>query len=200
MNRVHLNALQGSVFRPNCIWISTLLRWSYCYFEQDLPTVTPLMPPWCVIHSASKTSCEAFHSSKPRALFFHHREPSAILQKKKKKKKKRLNLTNRNKLWQNNAYMLCVKKRCSDMLLSVPKPVIHIFLGRSRHTNRYTYKKLTLRSRRGRWPRCSTFPDCGSRCRELYLCCMAHRCQGPQPLTSFYPRAHFKLSHIKRSG
>lgn len=60
---VHSNALRGSVFKSgwlSCIWISELLRWSYCYFEQNLSTVTPLMPPWCVIHSVPKPPVRLF--------------------------------------------------------------------------------------------------------------------------------------------
>lgn len=181
MNRVHLNALQCSVFRPSCIWISTLLRWSYCYFEQDLPTVTPLMPPWCVIHSASKTSCEAFHSSKPRALFFNHRESSEILQKIIEFDRNR----NRNQLWQKERlYDVCKQTPLWYVVVSPKAGNRLFFLSFSWQGS--THKQLTLRGlplwlRKVNFlcvkttirPRCSAFSDCGSRCRE-FTCAAWH--------------------------
>lgn len=63
IDRAHSNAMQGLVFKSDllsCIWISEFLRWRYCYFEQNLSTVTLLMPPWCVIHSVSKPPVRLF--------------------------------------------------------------------------------------------------------------------------------------------
>lgn len=209
MNRVHLNALQCSVFRPSCIWISTLLRWSYCYFEQDLPTVTPLMPPWCVIHSASKTSCEAFHSSKPRALFFNHRESSEILQKIIEFDRNR----NRNQLWQKERlYDVCKQTPLWYVVVSPKASNRHFFLViflAGVNTQTADLARSAPMASQGQLFVCENnnkaqmfrFLRLWQPLQGVYLCCMAHRCQGPQPLTSFYPlRAHFKLSHIKCSG